>query len=200
MEIWKDIKGYEGLYEAATSGAIRSKERVIVLKDRAGKDRPCVYKSKVLKPCRRIYKNHTNTLPRLQVVLSKNGHTRSYDVHRLIAETFVDNPNGYETVNHKDGNTENNRADNLEWLPLADNIRHAFKNNLIHTMKPIAMIDPDTDEIVKVYAGESEACRRNGLRQGKIRVAMQNGWKCRGYKWRYITENDTGYTIEEWLG
>lgn len=200
MEIWRDIKGYEGMYEVSNRGVVRSKERIIVLKDKKGKDRPCTYKSKVLKPCKRMYKDHTNTMPRLQVVLSKKGHTRSYDVHRLVAETFIENPHNYETVNHKDGNTENNNVDNLEWLPLSDNIRHAFKNNLIHTMKPIAMIDTITGKILKVYAGEAEACRRNGLKQGKIRRAMQNGWKCRGYEWRYITENDKGYTIEEWIG
>lgn len=200
METWKDIKGYEGFYEVSTCGVVRSKERVVVLKDKSGKDRPCIYKSKILKPCKRTYKSHTNTMHRLQVVLSKDGKTRSYDVHRLVAETFIENPNNYNTVNHIDGNTENNCVNNLEWLPLADNIRHAFKNNLIHTMKPIAMIEPKTGKIVKVYAGEAEACRRNGLKQGKIRKAMQKGWKCRGYNWRYITENDTDYTIEEWIG
>ena len=200
MEVWRDIKGFEGMYEVSTSGKVRSKERVVVLKDKKGKDRPCIFKSKVLKPCKRKDRSHPTALPRLQVVLSKKGKTKSYNVHTLVAETFLENPFGFETINHKDGNPQNNNIENLEWMPRAENIRHAFENNLIHTMKPVAMIEPSTGEIVKVYAGEAEACRRNGVCQGKIRVAIKKGWKCRGYNWRYITENDTDYTIEEWLG
>lgn len=200
MEEWKDIKGYEGMYEVSNSGVVRSKERIVILKDKNGKDRPCVFKSRALKPSKRRDKKHPTALPRLQIVLSKNGHTRSYDIHILVAAAFIDNPNNYETVNHKDGNPENNCANNLEWMPRADNIRHAFKNNLIHTKKPVAMIEPATGEIIKVYAGEAEACRRIGVAQGKVGRAIRQGWKCGGNNWRYITENDTDYTIEEWIG
>lgn len=199
-EIWKPIPNYEGYYEASTTGKVRSVERTIILKDKLGKDRPCVFKGRELKTCTRKY-HSTNSMPRLQVVLSKDGVAKPIDLHRLIALTFVENKNGYETVNHIDGNPLNNSADNLEWISREENIRHAFKNNLIHTMKPVAMLNPDTREVLKVFAGEAEACRRIGVRQGKIRRSIQNKWKCHGYYWRYYDiENEPATTIEEWQG
>lgn len=200
-EIWKPVPNYEGCYEASTTGKVRSVERIVILKDRLGNDRPCKYKSRELKPCKRKFNNKTNTQPRLQVVLSKNGNTKTIDVHRIIATTFIENKQGYDTVNHIDGNPMNNSVDNLEWVSRKENIIHAFKHNLIHTMKPIAMLDPITREIIKVYPSESEACRKIGVKQGKIRRSIQNAWKCHGYYWRYYSiENEPATTIEEWQG
>lgn len=200
-EIWKPVPSYEGYYEASTTGKVRSVERIVILKDKLGNDRPCKYKSRELKPCKREFKNKANALPRLQVVLSKDGNTKTIDVHRVIAMTFLENEQGYDTVNHIDGNPFNNSVDNLEWISRKENIRHAFKNNLIHTMKPIAMLNPATKEILKVYPSEAEACRIIGVNQGKIRRSIQNGWKCHGYYWRYFDiKNEPATTIEEWQG
>lgn len=199
-EVWKPIPGYEGFYEASDKGRVRSVERIIVLKDKLGKDRPCVHKSRILKPCERTY-IRSNIKPRKQVVLCVHPNKKSYDVHRIIASTFVPNPNNYDTVNHIDGDQFNNTPSNLEWISKADNNRHAFKNNLIHTQKLIAKLDPATKEILKVYPGEAEACRRIGISQGKIRTAMQNNRKLRGFYWKYIDIKDEGVTtIEPWLG
>jgi hypothetical protein len=200
-EIWKPVPNYEGYYEASSNGLVRSVERVVILKNKKGQDRPCLFKGKVLKPCEKIYKNKVNAMTRKQVVLSKDGKTRTFDVHKVIAMTFLENPNNYDTINHKDGNPHNNKAENLEWVSRADNIRHAFKNALIHTMKPIAMLDANTREVLKVYPSEAEACRQIGVGQGKIRVCIQKGWKKHGYYWRYYdVENEPATTIEEWKG
>lgn len=198
-EIWKPIPNYEGHYEASTLGRICSVDRVVVLKDKCGKDRPCNYKSRILKPCKHTFKR--NAKPRYMVVLSKEGKTKSTDVHKIIAVTFLENGKGYDTVNHIDGNPLNNRVDNLEWTTKKENNRHAFKNNLIHTMKPVAMLDPITKEVLKVYPSEAEACRRIGVRQGKIRMSIKNGWKKHGFYWRYYnTDDEPATTIEEWYG
>jgi len=199
QEQWKPVPCYEGYYEASTEGKVRSVERVIVLKDRLGNPRPSVYKSKMLKPCERTYKDR-NIQPRLQVVLSKDCKPKSMDVHRIIAITFIDNPLNLDSVNHKDGNPFNNKVDNLEWVSKADNNRHAFKNNLIHTQKLIAQIDVKTGEVLKVFPGESEACRRMGVSQGKIRRAIQEHWKLHGFYWKYYVDNEGVTTIEPWKG
>ena len=199
-EIWKTIPGYEGSYEASTMGSIRSIERIIILKDKKGKDRPCVFKGRILKPCKKNYKR-SNIRQRLQVTLSINSKLKNFDVHKLIAMTFILNIKNVDTVNHIDGNTFNNTVVNLEWVSKADNSRHAFKNNLVKTQKLIAQIDPTTLKIVKIYPGESEACRRMFVSQGKIRRAMQNNWKSHGYYWKYISIEEKGIIeIEPWLG
>lgn len=199
QEQWKPVPGYEGYYEASTEGNIRSVERVIILKDRLGNPRPAVYKSKILKPYARTYKGR-NIQPRLQIALSKDCKPKSRDIHRIVASTFIDNPLNLDTVNHKDGNPFNNRVENLEWLSKADNNRHAFINNLIHTQKLIAQIDAKTGKVLKVFPGESEACRRMGVKQGKIRVAIQKNWKVRGFRWDYYVDNEGVTTIEPWKG
>ena len=198
MEIWKPIPGYEGYYEASNTGLIRSVPRTIILKTKKLEDRPCEYKSKILKPYLSQH-NRSNILPRQQIVLSVDGKTKSLQVHRLIAQTFIPNPNNYETVNHIDGNTFNNTVENLEWISKVDNIRHSFKNNLVHTQKPVVQIDPKTNEIIKIYPGESEACRRIGISQGKIGRSIRRNGTCRGYKWKYVN-NEGVTTIESWKG
>lgn len=197
METWKAIPGYEGYYEASTFGRVRSVERTVVLLDKLGNKRPCVYKSKILKPHISGYPER-NILPRCQVVLSKDGKTRSVHVHRIVAATFLPNPYGLETVNHIDGNPENNSVDNLEWLSREDNNRHAFKNNLIHTMKPVTVYDGETNEPIKTYPSASEAARRMGMQQTKLSAAARSGKKYNGYFWRYKAESSV--KTVEWLG
>lgn len=187
-EIWKEIKGYEGYYEASNKGQIRSTQRVITLVTRDGKDRPSVFKGKVLKQTDEI-KNRHNWLPRKFVQLSKDGIRKRYYAHRLVAETFIPNPNNLPDVNHKDGNPFNNNVDNLEWSSRKRNINHAFDNKLIKTEKPVAKISIQTGKVLEIYKSESEACRQYGVTQGKILRAIQrNGTSC-GFKWKYINEN-----------
>src|SRR5574344_417590 len=121
------------------------------------------------------------------------------DVHSIIAITFIDNPLNLDSVNYKDGNPFNNKVDNLEWLSKTDNNRHAFKNNLIHTQKLIAQLDIESGQVLKIFPGEAEACRRMGVSQGKIRRAIQNNWKLHGFYWKYI-DNEGVTTIEPWKG
>ena len=91
---WKSVKGYEGFYEVSADGEVR----------RCGKNR--------LKP--KVEKNGY-----VRYHLSKNGKAKSVLAHRLVAEAFIPNPNGYSTVNHKDENKKNNSVDNLEWCDMS---------------------------------------------------------------------------------
>ena len=83
-------------------------------------------------------------------------------VHRMVAETWIPNPNGYEQVNHIDGNKDNNCVENLEWTTPSQNIRHAFRTGLKKTT-PIRI--PETGEI---FESLSECARRIGGDTGNI--------------------------------
>lgn len=116
-EIWKDITGFEGLYQVSNFGRIKSLDRKIKYKD--GRTR--VFLSKILK-------TGNNGHGYLIVNLSKNGKTKMFYVHRLVAETFIPNPNNLPQVNHKDENTYNNYLNNLEFCTSNYNANYGRRN------------------------------------------------------------------------
>lgn len=127
-EIWKDIPRFEGIYQASNLGNIRTCENKTTYTAKHGIRH---WKQRTLK-----FKPSTTNNKKLKqgmgyrVDLWKNGKNKSYLVARLIATTFLDDLIKTKmTVNHKDGNRLNNNINNLEWLSLADNIRHGFENN-----------------------------------------------------------------------
>ena len=114
MEIWKPIKGYEGLYEISNYGRVKSLARTWVTGHNS------IVRSKdesILAPKKdRGY---------LRVGLLKNGKRKLLSIHRLVAEHFIPNPLNKPEVNHRDGNKENNHFSNLEWVTPAENTQHA---------------------------------------------------------------------------
>ncbi len=111
-EEWKDIKGYEGLYQISNLGRVKSLPKVRDLYFRTDE---------------RILALSTHK-GYLQVGLHKNNKRKLYRVHRLVAETFIPNPNNYKEVNHKDCNKQNNYIDNLEWCDRKYNVSYSKGN------------------------------------------------------------------------
>lgn len=120
MEIWKDIKGYEGIYQVSNYGKVKSLDRAIWMEinNCFGK-----FKSNLLKQ-----ENGANGYPK--VVLCKNNLPKTYLVHRLITIAFIPNPYNKPEVNHKNGIKIDNRLENLEWVTLSENHTHAYKIGL----------------------------------------------------------------------
>lgn len=106
---WKDIPGYEKLYQANKYGQIRGIQR---------------YKNG------RILVEHKNSSGYSRVCLFKNGKRYKPLVHKLIAITFIPNPENKPVINHKDGNKQNNCVDNLEWTTQSENVKHSYANGL----------------------------------------------------------------------
>jgi hypothetical protein len=124
MEYWKDIPGYEGLYQASNLGQIRSHPTKTTYVEVRGVRH---WKVRILKP---KHCADFNTCG-YRVSLWKDGKSKDYLVARLVATTFHENLIDTKmTVNHKDGNRLNNLPENLEWLTLGDNIRHGFDTGL----------------------------------------------------------------------
>ena len=85
---------------------------------------------------KRIYSLHMCSSGYLQICTSVNGRNKNIRIHRCVAETFLNNPYGYEIVNHIDGKKTNNRLDNLEWCSRRDNYNHAVEMDLIDPSIP----------------------------------------------------------------
>ncbi|OUQ22164.1 hypothetical protein B5E80_15305 [Flavonifractor sp. An135] len=120
-EVWKDIPGYEGRYQASTYGRIRSVDREITQIGRWGRPFTRKLKGRVLRPAA------TKKDPHLYVILGHgaNGST----VHSLVARTFLGPPCEGEEVRHLDGDAANNRVENLAYGSRTDNILDVFRIN-----------------------------------------------------------------------
>ena len=145
------------------------------------------------------------------VKLYKNKKPYSRLVHRLVAEAFVDNQNGYKEVNHIDEDKSNNRADNLEWCTRTHNILYgkAGKERYIkqsvtqrysrNDLKPVECLDVESGKLVHKFNSIAEASRMMSLKsKGSIRCVRSNIGSCcnqrkfretaYGYKWRFADE------------
>ena len=119
QEVWRPINGFDGWYEVSNLGKIKTCAHCVMRKN-----------GKPLAVQERIIKGSKDTKGYLQVELRKDGKRNIKFVHRLVAEAFIENPQGKAQVNHKDGNKLNNCADNLEWVTVRENINHAWETGL----------------------------------------------------------------------
>ena len=182
-EIWKDICGYEGLYQVSSYGRIRSIDHDVDCGlGRSRKVRGRIKKSVI---CKNGY---------AYVSLSSKSSVKTLAVHRLVAKTFIPNPLGKEDVNHINSIRHDNRCKNLEWATRSENMIHCFhvrgyrppSGKLNKLSKPVAMMDDDGC-IIKIFASAGEASESGRFKRGAIARCCRGDRKHhRGYKWSYI--------------
>ena len=181
-EIWKDISGYEGLYQVSNFGRVKSLNRVV--KHAKGGS----YKSEgthVIQEKKMSLKPNKVHGYR-QVKLCKNSKISCFRVNRLVAEAFLPNPNNYPVVNHKDENRANDHVENLEWCTHSYNINYSVdKNRKERGYRLVKRTNLATHE-VKIYRSIIEA-EKEGFSKGNIsRVANGNRKSHKGYYWEYL--------------
>jgi hypothetical protein len=116
MEIWKDIKGFEGFYQVSNLGNVRSLDRVIIEKNSVR----TVKRKGVLLKLGYDEKGYN------RIYLTKNCKKKTLKVHRLVAQHFLEKKENKKEVNHKDGDKNNNKVSNLEWCNRRENMIHYF--------------------------------------------------------------------------
>lgn len=176
MEEWRDIKGYEQLYQVSNVGRIKSLERI----DCRGR----LVKERILKQHKCIERGGT-----MSVVLSKYGKPKTLNVHRLVAEAFLNNPDGLPQVNHKDEDRTNNNAINLEWCDRKYNCNYGTRNERISNKHKKRICQYTIDgEFVAEYSSGMEIEKQLGYRQAAISSCCLNRphhHTAYGYKWSY---------------
>lgn len=158
-------------YEVNQFGEIRHKKRKQILKPR---------------PNRSGYE---------YVNFSINGQHKNFAIHRIVANAFIPNPNGYIEVNHKDYNKSNNCVDNLEWITSSNNKNHAYKKikNRITRGKEVEQYTK-TGEYVKTYDTVSDAAKAMGCCVSAISNCCLGRTKTSmGFQWRFSEGSTTKY-------
>lgn len=155
-EEWKDIKGYEGLYQISSFGNARSLR---------------FNRIKVLKP------GHSQNY--FTYEFSVNHISEVKTAHRLVAEAFIPNPNNYSCINHIDGNKQNNHVENLEWCTASENVKHAYDTGLA-AKHATRQNQPNQKGVLEVntntfYFSIRECARQLGIKRDTIRKSLELG-------------------------
>lgn len=164
-EIWKDIEGFEQIYQISNLGNLKSFK-----KDKKGK----------------ILKHNNKNGDYFAVVLEYKEKVKYTRIHRLVAQAFIPNPNNYNEINHIDGNKQNNRIDNLEWCTRKQNFEHAKKTGLWEYNKPYKCkkIKQYTleNEFLNEYENANHASRKTGVcARNILQVASKTPFNDKGF-------------------
>lgn len=198
IEIWKDIVGYEGLYQVSNMGNVRSADRTIKVK-RGDSEYFLTTKGKVLRGQARRHGYLSVWLYKL------DGSKRQESIHRLVAEAFCIRRDGDTDVNHKNEIKTDNRASNLEWCTHKENSNYGTaQQRRLETdrvrgnrCKPIRQYDLQGNLIAE-YPSLKEASMQTGIASGNICKHIQGNKQYShvgGYHWEYVKRGNKAESL-----
>ena len=167
-EIWLDIKGYDGKYQVSNLGRVKSLNYNKTKKE------------KLLKP-----KINNTKYP--YVILCKDRVKKTLKIHRLVAETFIPNPNNYPCVNHIDENKFNNTSNNLEWCTIKYNNNYGKRkeNISLKNSKKIYQFDLQ-GKFIKEWVGATQVEKKLGIKHQNIsNCCAKKNKSAGGFIWSY---------------
>lgn len=188
-EIWRDVQGYEGLYQVSNMGNVRSLDRTVKQLSRCGNPTIHHYKGRILKPS---YDKDGYVMAHFKV----NGKHVNMKVHRLVASSFCDRPDGCDVVDHINANPRDNRAENLRWCTAKQNVHYAIESGHLDLVKNSEILQAHkvreknrkavSVKIIcddgRIFASEVEAAAALGCSQTNIYSAISGRIRtCKGH-------------------
>lgn len=166
-EVWKDIQGYEGLYQISNLGRVKSLPR--------GNKKERI----------RVPRASNNGY--LYMVLSKENKAHTIRIHKEVAKAFIPNPLNLKSVNHKNLDKTDNRLCNLEWMSMMDNVHHARENGR-NSRKPVLQCDLGGN-VIREWKSAYHVEKELGYFGTLISRCCRGKKKTyKGYKWRFVYE------------
>lgn len=165
MEVWKDIKGYEGVYQVSNIGRVKRlfKKHENILTGKIRKDGYCEY------------------------LLKYNNKPKYFLAHRLVAEAFLPNPDNLPCVNHIDCDKSNNFVKNLEWCTYQENMTHAVDNHLCSKGEKHYKTKLREEQVIEIYNSDLSVRKLAsiyGVNDGTISYIKN------GKSWRWLTQDE----------
>jgi hypothetical protein len=156
FEEWKDIEGFENLYQVSNFGNVKSLQHYTIKSNGVIQN----FKERILQP-------GNMTSGYCFVGLTRNKKCKNFAVHRLVAKAFIPNPNNFSDINHKDGNKKNNHVENLEWTTRSKNLKHAVNNGLVKNQCKICRkVIVKRDEKTVLFETMKDCCAFFGFKKG----------------------------------
>ena len=189
-EEWRDVVGYEDLYMVSSIGRVVALTRYIHRKNKYGNDAVFVNKPHL---CKLYFSDRY-----VRIVLCKNNVVSGKDIHRLVAEAFIPNPNNYPQVDHINDNPQDNRVCNLQWCTAKENsskeshrlaLRKSHLGKSNPNKKPVVSIDSKGN--VNIYSSITEAEQYNHDRSA-IRLVLKGKQETHhGLKWMHLSDYES---------
>lgn len=196
-EVWKDISGYKGFYQVSNLGRIKSVARFITDKDRPNR---CIYHKG------QIIKQYVDKMGYYNLHLSINSKVSLKRAHRIVAETFIPNPNNLPCINHKDETRTNNSVPNLEWCTHKYNtnygtcIERIRSKNLLRTDMATPIYQYSLDGTFVCRHNSINSIERNlGFSKRSIRQVLDGVHaSSHGYIWLRSKDDDMAKRLSQW--
>lgn len=183
--MWKDVAGYENLYQVSNLGRVKRLSHVIISNFGIHKNCKITLKERVLKTESRVTRGRGLEIGYVRCSLSKNGVSKNYCVHKLVAQAFIPNPENKPQVDHIDTNTLNNRVDNLRWVTCLENNNNELTKIRFYEKHGVKVKELTTGLVFKTI---TECSKHFNLNDSTVRVYLCKGKSLKGYHFIKLEE------------